>query len=150
VVTRTQANSLVMTKEFLLFCPKKKATRFSVKVVCIGSHGRKQSPLELVLFIVAKLKDGTTIELHSPPFVIQGSRDNNREKRQLIKPPHTAPEPSPPSATTHDPSPVSNQTSTVDETDHQQIPKSPPDTPPVQPPDPEDLFLDFRGCRLAN
>jgi hypothetical protein len=144
---------------------KEKKTTFNMKVVCTGAHERLFEPLELVLFVDAKLKDGSTIRLHSPTFFIQGSRDSNRKPRQLpSKPPQTAPEPSLPNAT-YDPCPGTIQTSTVEETDHQQTLKSSPDQPTLQlnipegsntEPDfleryyEEDLLSDFRGCRLEN
>jgi hypothetical protein len=113
------------------------------------------SAQKLVLFILAKLQDGTKVELHSPTFVIQGSRDNNREPVQLpTEAPQTAE--SSPSEKTQDPSP---QIRTV-ETARKQTENPLPQITPIQK-DPDGgcaledidfdrILPDFRRCRLVN
>jgi len=117
---------------------KKKASSFSVRIVCTGSHGSSFGSIECKLTIGAKRPDGTTTELTSRAFVLNGSRDKKREPR--LPRPYKAPI-------------GSDQTnnSTVEETAHQQ-PKSSPEPTPLQllPYLEGDFLSDFRGCRLVN
>jgi hypothetical protein len=119
-------------KPFVL--SKQKDNSFSVKFVCLGSHGHefKFIPDEkYVLTITAIKQDGTQYKLNSPSLSLTGSRDKRREppaRRHISRAgpyeaaavilPSSAHEPT--TTIRHQPLPA------VDEMDHQQNNQNPP------------------------
>jgi len=118
-------------KPFVL--SKQKDNSFSVKFVCLGSHGHefKFIPDEkYVLTITAIKQDGTQYKLNSPSLSLTGSRDKRREppaRRHISRAgPYEAAAVIPTSA--HEPTRMLHQQLPVDVMDHQQNNHNPPQT----------------------